>query len=91
MIVQSVVKGGPADKAGIEGGNTQATIDGAQVSLGGDIITEIDGKKVAEMEEVIEIVNAAKPGEELELTILRDGQTKTANVTLGTQARIGSK
>ena len=46
VIVQTVVKGGPADKAGIEGGNTSATIEGAEVSLGGDIITEVDGKKV---------------------------------------------
>jgi S1-C subfamily serine protease len=83
VIVQSVVKGGPADKAGIEGGNTSATIDGAEVSLGGDIITEVNGKKVAGMDEVVEIVNGAEPGEELELTILRDGQTKTATVTLG--------
>jgi S1-C subfamily serine protease len=83
VIVQTVVKGGPADKAGVEGGNTQATIDGAQVSLGGDIITEVDGKKVAGMDEVVEIVNADKPGEEVELTILRDGSTKKATVTLG--------
>jgi S1-C subfamily serine protease len=83
VIVQSVVKGGPADKAGVEGGNTSATIDGAEVSLGGDIITEIDGKKVAGMDEVAEIVNEAKPGDSLELTILRDGSTKTATVTLG--------
>jgi S1-C subfamily serine protease len=83
VIVQTVVKGGPADKAGIEGGNTQATIDGAQVSLGGDIITEVNGKQVAGMDEVVEIVNAAKPGEEVELTILRDGSTKKATVTLG--------
>ncbi len=83
VIVQSVVKGGPADKAGVEGGNTSATIDGAQVSLGGDIITEVNGKKIAGMDEVVEIVNAAKPGEELELTILRGGSTKTATVTLG--------
>jgi len=83
VIVQSVVKGGPAAKAGIEGGNTSATIDGAEVSLGGDIITEVNGKKVAGMEEVVEIVNKAKPGESLELTILRDGSTKTATVTLG--------
>jgi S1-C subfamily serine protease len=83
VIVQTVVKGGPADKAGIEGGNTAATIDGTQVSLGGDIITEINGKKVAGMDEVVNIVNAAKPGEEVELTILRDGSTKKATVTLG--------
>jgi len=83
VIVQSVVKGGPAAKAGLEGGTTSATIDGAKVSLGGDIITEVDGKKVAGMDEVVEIVNKAKPGESLELTILRDGSTKTATVTLG--------
>ena len=83
MIVQSVVKGGPADKAGVEGGNTSATIDGTEVSLGGDIITEVDGKKVAGMDELVEIINAAKPGDSLELTILRDGSTKNATVTLG--------
>jgi S1-C subfamily serine protease len=83
VIVQTVVKGGPADKAGVEGGNTQATIDGAKVSLGGDIITEVNGKKIAGMDEVVEIINAAKPGEEVELTILRDGSTKKATVTLG--------
>jgi putative serine protease PepD len=83
VIVQSVVKGGPADKAGIEGGNTSATIDGTQVSLGGDIITEINGKKISGMDEVVNIINAAKPGEEIELTILREGSTKTATVTLG--------
>jgi S1-C subfamily serine protease len=85
VIVQSVVKGGPADKAGIEGGNTSATIDGAEVSLGGDIITEVDGKKVAGMDEVVELVNEAEPGDQLELTILRDGDTKTATVTLGSR------
>jgi putative serine protease PepD len=85
VIVQSVVKGGPADKAGIEGGSTSATIEGAKVSLGGDIITEVNGKRVSGMDEVVEIVNAAKPGESLELTILRGGRTKTATVTLGTR------
>ena len=83
VIVQSVVKDGPADKAGIEGGNTSATIDGAEVTLGGDIITEIDGKKVAGMDEVIEFVNKAKPGESAELTILRNGHEKKAELTLG--------
>jgi S1-C subfamily serine protease len=83
VIVQSVVKGGPADKAGIEGGSTKATIEGAEVSLGGDIITEANGKKVSGMDEIVEIVNEAEPGDELELKILRHGSTKTATVTLG--------
>jgi len=83
VIVQTVVEGGPADEAGVEGGNTSATIDGAQVSLGGDIVTEVDGRKVASMDEVIEVVNEADPGDELELTLLRDAETKTVTVTLG--------
>jgi S1-C subfamily serine protease len=35
------------------------------------------------MEEIVEIVNRAEPGDSLELTLLRDGKTKTADVTLG--------
>jgi S1-C subfamily serine protease len=83
VLVASVVKGGPADKAGIKGGDTAATIEGANISLGGDIITKIDGKTVDSMDEVVSIVNAAKPGDSLDVTVLRDGSTKTLTVTLG--------
>ncbi len=83
VLVQSVVKGGPADDAGLEGGNTQATIDGAQVNLGGDIITEINGKHIGSMEDLVNIVNDAKPGDKLTLTIVRDGHEKKIDVTLG--------
>jgi S1-C subfamily serine protease len=83
VLVAEVVKGGPADKAGLEGGSTEATIEGAKFKLGGDIITEVNGKPIDSMEEVIEAVDAAKPGEEMDLTILRHGETKKLTVTLG--------
>jgi S1-C subfamily serine protease len=83
-IVNEVVEDGPADKAGIEGGSTDATIEGAQVQLGGDIITEIDGEPISSMEDVIDAVNGAKPGDEMELTILRgDDEEKSVTVKLG--------
>jgi len=85
VIVQTVVKGSPADKAGLEAGHTSATIGGVEVRLGGDIITEANGEKVKSMEELVETIQDSKPGDDLELTILRDGQEKTADVTLGTQ------
>jgi len=85
VIVQTVVGGGPADEAGIQAGKTSAEIEGQQIGLGGDIITEVDGKKVASMDEMIEIIQESEPGDELELTIVRDDQEKTAKVTLGTQ------
>jgi S1-C subfamily serine protease len=83
VLVQDVVQGGPADKAGIQGGDTSATIDGSSVSLGGDIITAIEGKKISSMDEVVNIVNAAKPGDTLHISFLRGGSTKTVTVTLG--------
>jgi S1-C subfamily serine protease len=83
VLVAEAPKGGPAAKAGIEGGNTEATIEGAGVTLGGDIITALDGKKVKSMEDLIGIVEAKKPGDELEVTLLRGGNEKTVTVTLG--------
>jgi S1-C subfamily serine protease len=83
VLVNEVVKGGPADKAGIKGGDTSATIEGASVRLGGDVITEVDGKKVAGMEEVINAVNEASPGEKMTLTVDRDGKSKDVEVILG--------
>jgi S1-C subfamily serine protease len=85
VLVQSVVEDGPADKAGIEGGNTSATIQGEEVRLGGDIITEVDGRKLEDMEEMIEITSESDPGDKLELTVVRGDEEKTVEVTLGTQ------
>jgi len=83
VLVNEVVKGGPADQAGIKGGDTSATIEGASFRLGGDIITEVDGKKIVGMEEVINAVNGASPGDKLELTVDRDGNAQKITVTLG--------
>jgi S1-C subfamily serine protease len=83
VIVQEVVKGGPSDKAGIRGSTKKATIEGVEVGLGGDIITEINGKPVKSMEEVVTLVEEAKPGDEFEIQLIRHGQEKTVKVTLG--------
>src|SRR6202000_249963 len=85
VLIQSVEKGGPADKAGLEGGPTPVPIEGAAIEAGGDIITEAEGKKITNMEQVIELVNSKKPGDEVTLKYLRDGKEKTATVTLGTR------
>jgi S1-C subfamily serine protease len=89
VLVQQVVKDGPADKAGLEAGNTSATINGEEIRLGGDIITEANGEKVKSMEELVEQIQDSKPGDKLELKFLRGGDEKTADVTLGTQPKNG--
>jgi S1-C subfamily serine protease len=82
VLVEQAVKGGPADKAGIRGGNTAATIQGTSLRLGGDIITDINGHRITSMDDVVNVVNAAKPGDTLDVTVRRGGSTHTATVTL---------
>jgi S1-C subfamily serine protease len=84
-LVETVEKGGPAAKAGIEGGTTPVTIEGAEVLLGGDIITEVDGKKVENMEQLQNLIGEHKPGDKIELTYLSGSKKQTATVTLGTR------
>jgi S1-C subfamily serine protease len=82
-LVQSVVSGGPADKAGVKGGHATASIGGQRVRAGGDVITAIDGKAVAGMNDVISVVNQKQPGDEVELSLADGSQQRTVTVTLG--------
>jgi putative serine protease PepD len=48
----------------------------------GDVITAVGGAKVTDSASLQKAVDAKKPGDTLALTLVRDGQTKTAQVTL---------
>ncbi|GGY89942.1 S1C family serine protease [Streptomyces poonensis] len=64
----SVGAGGPADRAGVEAG---------------DIITEVDGRRVHSGEELIVKIRAHRPGDRLELTVQRDGRDRKVTLVLG--------
>ena len=81
-LVQSVVPGSPADKAGIEAGEATVNVGGQRVRVGGDVIVAVDGDPVQDMGAVISAVDARRPGDELELTVLRGGQERTVKVEL---------
>jgi S1-C subfamily serine protease len=83
VLVNEVVKGGPSDDAGLKGGDDTASIEGADIRVGGDIIVKVDGEAVTAMDEVIEAVNAAQPGDKMVLTVRRRDSTKTVSVELG--------
>jgi S1-C subfamily serine protease len=89
-LVQSVQKSSAASKAGIRGGAVTTTTENGQVSVGGDIITSIDGKKVASSEELANDVAAKKPGNTVTVGLLRatgkgSYEDKTVSVTLGSR------
>jgi S1-C subfamily serine protease len=86
VLVQTVTAGGPAAKVGIRGGRTPVPVAGGQpVALGGDIITAVDDKPIATMDQVAAAVAAKKTGQAMALQIIRAGQKRTVTVTLGTR------
>jgi S1-C subfamily serine protease len=85
-LVQSVTPGGPAEKAGIQGGNISAHLDtGEAIQIGGDIITRIDDKEIASADDLTSAVAGRKPGDKVRVTIRRGDETKTVVITLGEQ------
>ena len=74
--------GSPADMAGIRGGSTTATIAGQTLTLGGDIITSIDGHKITSFANLAETIASKSAGDQVTLGILRDGKAQTITVTL---------
>ena len=82
VVVQDVVPDGPADEAGIEAGSAEAQIGPGAMKIGGDIITEVDGESVDSMEDVIAAVDEKEPGDDLEVTVLRDGDEETVTAEL---------
>ncbi|MFJ5264094.1 trypsin-like peptidase domain-containing protein [Streptomyces sp. NPDC088387] len=64
----AVTAGGPGDEAGIESG---------------DVITEVDGRRVHSGEELIVKTRSHRPGDRLELTLERDGKERTVSLVLG--------
>lgn len=80
--VASVTPGGPADQAGIRGGDQPTSL--SNVKAGGDLITAIDGHPVKTFDELLSYLLTNKsPGDTVVLTILRGGQTMDVTVTLG--------
>jgi S1-C subfamily serine protease len=70
--VDSVVADSPADKAGLRGSDTETTIDGLAVRIGGDIIVGIDGRPVREFDDLLSyIVRQTEVGQTVTVDILR--------------------
>jgi S1-C subfamily serine protease len=80
-LVQSVVPGGPADRAGIRGGGGPLGQNGIQA--GGDLIVAIDGKPVHNPNDIAAIIGDHKPGDRVVVKYIRGGKTLEATVTLG--------
>src|SRR6185295_11451263 len=66
VVVTGVIRNGPAHKAGLKPG---------------DVITAIDGKKITDAREAMVAILSRRPGVQVALTILRNGETLTLQAT----------
>lgn len=85
-LVVEVVGGGPSANAGLRGGTRTATVDGASINLGGDVITAADGVAMKNFYDLIVYLQRNKrPGDTVTLSILRNNTPMSIGVTLGTR------
>jgi 2-alkenal reductase len=84
--LSEIVEGGPAALAGLRGATDVVEVDGHTVLVGGDVITAVNGQTIASFDDLlIYIALQTSPGDEITLTILRDGEFQDVNLTLGTR------
>jgi len=80
VYVESIIKAGPADKAGLQG----STTDQYGKKHGNDIITAIDSHNVTYMEDLVSYMDENKqPGEKLNVTVFRNETYTDLSVKLG--------
>lgn len=86
-MIAEVVKGGPADKAGLKGGNQRIQVGNMIVIVGGDIVVKADQHEVKSHDDLIRYIREKKPGDSILLKILRKGKLEEVKVTLGERPR----
>ena len=90
VLIFDVVPGGPADQAGLRGGQTRAILREYRpkltlkpIILGGDVIVAVDGTPTPTSDDFKNAVREKEPGQKVTVTILRNNQERKVEVTLG--------
>jgi len=92
VLVESVVAGGPAANAGLQGGSETVVVNGVQYLIGGDIITSINGTRIIDSDALGTYLEAhTVAGQAVVLGIIGPGdKSMNVTVTLGERPSISS-
>ena len=86
-LIAKVVPGGPAAKAGLKGGDRYVEIGNLILLIGGDIITGIQGQSTDTAEQVISILRERKPGDTVQMSVVRGRKRIAVPLTLEERPR----
>jgi S1-C subfamily serine protease len=82
ILIASVSRGSSADQAGIRGATQAVRFVNRRIGIGGDILTEIDGKPVGSLEELQLVMETKRPGDTVRVTLYRGRSRIQKSVTL---------
>jgi S1-C subfamily serine protease len=83
LLIERVQAGSPAAQAGLRPSPTPAIVGGRPVLIGGDIIQAVDGQAVIDNQGLQSILAQHQSGDQVRVSVLRDGKTVDVPVTLG--------
>jgi S1-C subfamily serine protease len=82
-MIAEAVKGGPAEKAGLKGGDQRVQVGNMIVIVGGEIVVKADQHDVKTHDELIRYIREKKPGDTVLLKVFRKGNFEEVKVLLG--------
>ena len=83
LLIQEVENGSAAEEAGLRGPQRVVILGNVQLGIGGDLIIAIDGVPITRDDDLQRAMNHKRAGDNLVLTIYRDGRTRKITVKLG--------
>ena len=81
IYVIRVVPGGPAAQAGLRGDSARNSA--SEPAKDGDVIVEVDGRAIGSITEIGSYIDRLEVGDEVTVTVVRDGEKVTLTVVLG--------
>jgi S1-C subfamily serine protease len=91
IMVAEVMRGGPADKAGLRGGRRWVIVGRYRFLIGGDIIVALDGEPVGSSLDINRFTYKKRPGDTVEVTYYRGDSKRTVEARLSERPTPGQR
>jgi S1-C subfamily serine protease len=83
LLIQEVGRGSAAEQAGLKGYRDVVLVGNERLGVGGDFITEVDGKAVTESDALARAIARKRPGDTITVKVFRAGKLLDVAVKLG--------
>lgn len=83
LLIERVLPGGAAEKAGLHGGTQRAYQGNTPVMLGGDLIVGFDGQDITNAQDLSAAMNAHRAGDTVTISVYRGRRKMDFKITLG--------